>query len=77
MNVLVDQGSEQRPFPDGSTVRAVDIEVARQEFYRSCLVEGETEKKRQGARRQAFHRAVSGAQGRNLIGVRVLGFSAE
>ena len=43
MNVLVDHGKEQRPYPDGPMVRAVDLEIVRQEFYRCYLAEGDTE----------------------------------
>jgi hypothetical protein len=70
MNVLVDHGVDCRPFPDGPIVRAIDLEIARQEFYRSYPAEGDTEKKKQVARRRAFHRAVTGAQEQGLLAVR-------
>jgi hypothetical protein len=54
MNVLADHGKEQHPYPDGPVVRAVELETVRQEFYRSCLVEADTEAKKQAARRQAI-----------------------
>jgi hypothetical protein len=72
MNVLVDHGSEHRPFPDGPVVRAVDLEVVRQEFQRSYPADGDAATK-QAARRKAFRRAITAAQERNLIGVRDVG----
>ena len=35
MAVLADEGINQRPFPDGPIVRAVDIVIVRAEFYKS------------------------------------------
>ena len=69
MNVLVDHGREQRPFPDGPMVRAVDIEIVRQEFHRSYPAEGDAAT-RHAARRKAFHRAIVAAQEQGLVGVR-------
>ena len=69
MNVLVDHGREQRPFPDGPLVRAVDLEIVRQEFHRSYPAEGDAAT-RHAARRKAFHRAIVAAQEQGLIGVR-------
>ena len=69
MNVLVDHGREQRPFADGPLVRAVDIEIVRQEFYRSYPAEGDAAAK-QAIRQKAFRRAVIAAQEQNLVGVR-------
>jgi hypothetical protein len=72
MNVLVDHGKDMRPFPDGPTVRAADIEIVREEFYRSYAADGDAVAK-QSARRQAFRRAVHDAQGRGNVGVREIG----
>lgn len=72
MNVLVDHGSEQRPFPDGPTVRAVDLEIVRAEFYRSYPAEGDDKTKR-AARQKAFRRAIDSAHADNLISVREIG----
>ncbi len=47
MNVLVDHGSNQRPFPDGPVVRAVDVDLVRREFCRSYVADGNTPAKRQ------------------------------
>jgi hypothetical protein len=73
MAVLVESGTEQKPFPDGPTVRAVDVEIVRGEFYKSYLAEGDTPQAKQAARRQAFHRAFKEAQNRDLVGVRQTG----
>jgi hypothetical protein len=69
MNVLVDHDREQRPFADGPLVRAVDIEVVRQEFHRSYPAEGDAAAKK-AIRQKAFRRAVIAAQQQNLVGVR-------
>jgi hypothetical protein len=73
MNILVDQGSEQHPYPDGPIVRAVDIEAVRAEFYRCHAPADGDARARQAARRQAFNRAIKGAQEKQLIGVREIG----
>ena len=73
MNVLTsDQAGEHRPFVDGPTVRAIDIEIVRAEFYKSYPAEGDAVKM-QAARRQAFNRAITGAQGKELVGIREVG----
>jgi hypothetical protein len=72
MTVMVDHGRETRPFHDGPSVRAVDVEIARQEFYRSYLAEGDTEAKKQTSRRQAFHRATTAARNKDLITTRTV-----
>ena len=72
MNVLVEQGSAQRPFRDGPLVRAVDLEILRAEFYRSYSAEGDDKTKR-ATRQKAFRRAIDNAQSNNLIGVREVG----
>jgi hypothetical protein len=70
MNVLTsDQAGEHRPFVDGPTVRAIDIEIVRAEFYKSYPAEGDAMKK-QAARRQAFNRAITVAQEKELVGIR-------
>jgi hypothetical protein len=72
MSVLVDYGTEQRPFADGPAVPAVDIEIARAEFYKSHPAEGDDKAKR-AARQKAFRRAIASAQAGGLIGVREIG----
>jgi hypothetical protein len=71
MTILADQGRNCQPFADGPTVRAVDIELVRQEFYRQHTADGD-EKQKAAARRQAFNRAVKEAQAQSLIAIRVL-----
>jgi hypothetical protein len=73
MNVLADQGTDQRPYPDGPTVRAVDAEVVRAEFYKDYPADGDTKEQKQAAKRQAFNRALKTAQAGGLIGVREIG----
>ena len=68
MNTLVEHGKDIRPFTDGPTVRAVNVEIARAEFYRCYLAEGDAAAKRT-ARQKAFRRAVNDAQARGLIGL--------
>jgi hypothetical protein len=69
MNVLVDYGKEITPWPNGPTVRAVDLEMIRPEFYRSYpAAEAIDAKGKQGARQRAFHRGISDAKVANLIG---------
>jgi hypothetical protein len=69
INVLVDHGQKCQPFSDMPEVRAVDTDIVRNEFYRSMAADGDAEQK-QATRRQAFHRAITDAQDRRLIGVR-------
>jgi hypothetical protein len=71
-NVLAEHGSEQRPFPDGPVVRAVDTDLVRAEFYKRYPADGDTEEKRQGAKRRAYNRSLTSAQQRHLIGVAVV-----
>ena len=73
MNVLADHGAEERPCPDGPIVRAVDLEILREEFYRSHIA-GDNSDQTQAARQKAFRRAINAAQDNGLIGIRdVLG----
>jgi hypothetical protein len=66
-------GIEHRPYSDGPTVRAVDQDIIRAEFYRRYPAEGDTDEKRQAARQKAFKRAVEQAQTSHAIGVQVAG----
>jgi hypothetical protein len=70
MNLLVDRGVDQHPYPDGPIVRAVDKEVVRAEFYKDYPADGETAEKKQVAKNKAFNRAIKDAQAAGLIGVR-------
>jgi hypothetical protein len=69
MSALVDQGKEVRPYPDGPAVRACNINVVRNEFYKQQPADG-TEKQKNDARRQAFNRAFKSAQDNDLIASR-------
>jgi hypothetical protein len=69
MTMLADAGSDATPFPDGPVVRAVDIKLIRNEFYRQYPADGD-ERQKATARRQAFHRVVKDAQAKGLITTR-------
>jgi hypothetical protein len=71
MAVLADQGTDQRPFPDGPIVRAIELQVVRSEFYKSYPADGDA-KQQQEARRKAFNRAIHDAQANSVIGVRIV-----
>jgi len=71
-NMLTDCGSEQRPYPDGPIVKAVDIEIVRAEFYKSYPATGDETAKKE-ARRKAFNRAIGTADHKRLIGTRDIG----
>lgn len=71
MTIMADHGRDILPFVDGPTVRGCDIELVRAEFYRQQAADG-TEEQKQAARRQAFRRAVKGAQDRDIIATREL-----
>jgi hypothetical protein len=71
MNMIDKLGKEMRPYTDGLVVRAVDIGVVRAEFYKEYPVDHETTLEQQkDARKKAFGRAMEGAQGNSLVGVR-------
>jgi hypothetical protein len=67
---LDDLGADLHPWVDGPTVRAVNKEAVRAEFYKAYPAEGETPQQRQEASRKAFNRAVTDALERNLICMR-------
>jgi hypothetical protein len=73
MRLMVDCGQEIRPWPDGPTVRALDSELVKREFYKSHITEGQSEKAKRDARWRAFKRATDDAHGKKLIEVRELG----
>ena len=72
MNMLADCGFDERPFPNGPTVRVVKIDQIRAEFCKSYPADGDAASKA-AARRQAFGRAIKEAQAKGLIGVRDIG----
>ena len=69
MTIIADCGSNQRPFPDGPTVRAVDLEQVREEFYKAHPATGDAKAKTE-VRRKAFSRAIKEAGSRGLIATR-------
>jgi hypothetical protein len=73
MGLLVDCGVEIRPWAEGPTVRALDAELVRAEFYKGYFAEGVTPVAKQTARRQAFHRAVATATDKGVVVTRLVG----
>jgi hypothetical protein len=71
-NALADYGSQQRPYPDGPLVRAVDIELVRTEFHKTYPATGDEAAKKE-ARKKAFNRAIGTADHKSLIGTRDIG----
>jgi hypothetical protein len=69
MTMLVDAGTEVTPFADGPTVRAVNIETVRGEFYKQYPADGD-EKQKAETRRKAFGRAIKDAQAKHLVALR-------
>jgi hypothetical protein len=69
ITTLTDQGKDIRPFADGPTVRACDLELVRAEFERQYPAEG-TPVQKSNVRRQAFRRAIIAAQEKNLVALR-------
>lgn len=69
MTVLTDAGIDIVPFADGPTVRALDKELIRAEFYKQYSADGDAEQKAQ-TRRKAFGRTIRQAQDKSLIVVR-------
>jgi AAA domain-containing protein/bifunctional DNA primase/polymerase-like protein len=56
---------------NGHPIRAADREEVRKEFYRICMVDGDTAEQKQDTRKKRFARAAERAQELHLIGVRV------
>jgi hypothetical protein len=69
MTILADHGHSCQPYADGPTVRAVALELVRQEFCRQYPADGD-EKEKGHIRRQAFYRAIKAAQAQSLIAIR-------
>jgi hypothetical protein len=63
-------GSEQKPFPDGPAVLAVELEKVHQEFDKRYALDGPDRDKALSKRRQAFKRSRTEAEARGLIGGR-------
>ena len=68
---LAESGQHTRPFgSEGPLVRAVDRESVRSKFYKSVIVESQTEAQRNEAKKKAFGRCMKDAADAELIGVR-------
>lgn len=67
---LADGAFEDRPFPDGQTLRVAFLHLVRDEFAKITHVDSDSEKGRQEAIRKQFSRKLSDAQARKLVGVR-------
>ena len=68
MDILADQGVDLPIPPDGPTVRMVDQEIVREQFYSRTPVEGTPKQKRQ-LRFLQFKRALGWAEDQQLIGI--------
>jgi hypothetical protein len=68
MSLLADRGVELPIPPDGPTVRMIDQEVVRGEFYSHTPADGTPEQKG-NFRRQKFFRALEWAEDQQLIGI--------
>ena len=68
MAQLAEHGADLPIPPDGPTVRMIDQEKVRAEYYAHTPVDGTLEQKRK-ARHMQFTRAIAWAEGRELIGV--------
>ena len=73
LNALAESGFEAQPFADGPRMRVAEIEQVKNEFFKACHVESETEAGRQEARRKQFTRKLTDAQQRGLVGLHVAG----
>ena len=72
MEILADRGVDLPIPPDGPTVRVVDQEIVREQFYSHTPAEG-TPAQRGEFRRKRFNRAIDWAEGQQLIGVGDIG----
>ena len=69
MTMLASHGVETTPFLDGPMVRAINVELVRNEFYRQYPADGDENQKAE-TRRKAFYRAVKDAQAKKLVATR-------
>jgi hypothetical protein len=67
---LADGAFDDRPFPNGPTLRVVFLHLVRDEFAKITHVDSASEEKRQEAIRKQFTRRLNDAQSRKLVGVR-------
>jgi hypothetical protein len=68
MSVSVHSGNDYTPAGGGPTVRAVDLEVVRPEFYKEYFADGDEETKK-AAKQKAFKRAITSAREDGLVGI--------
>jgi len=67
---LAEGAFDDRPFPNGPTLRVVFLHLVRDEFAKITHVDSASEEKRQEAIRKQFTRKLNDAQSRKLVGVR-------
>ena len=72
MDILADRGVDLPIPPDGPTVRMIDQEIVREQFYSRTPAEGTPKQKRQ-LRFLQFRRALGWAEDQQLIGVAEIG----
>ena len=72
MAMLVDNGVDLPSGPEGPTVRMIDRELVRGEFYVQTAADGTDEQKRK-ERWAQFNRAVNQAEQKQLLGIREIG----
>ena len=64
MTLLATAGERVQPYADGPIVLAVKTDLLRTEFYKQFSSD------KPDSKRKAFHRAISSAQSRDLVGIR-------
>jgi hypothetical protein len=69
MAVVAEAGTDFEPQAGGPTVRAVDVDFVRTDFYKNWFVDGDDPKRKKAAKRRAFERAINDARARQLIGI--------
>jgi hypothetical protein len=69
MSMLAEKGIDLPSAPEGPTVRMIDREIVREEFYARTAADGTEDQKRK-SRWQRFTRAVNRAEEKQLIGIR-------
>jgi hypothetical protein len=73
MNLLADQGVDLKPWADGPTVRALRLDLVREEFCKGWYVEADTEKAKRQAKVAAFRRAMTDAIDKGVLVSREIG----
>jgi hypothetical protein len=69
LTMLADAGLDVCPFVDGPVVRAVQLDLVRNEYYRQYAADGD-EQQKTAARRKAFYRAIENAKDKGLVATR-------